>query len=89
LIIYILSQLIVQAYDNGFPRRYDTETVTVTVNRNTERPTFVRTNYNVTIAETQTLGITIETVSARDPDELFVSNSHFELLVLRMVGTQV
>lgn len=62
-----------QAYDNGYPRRYDTETVTVTVNRNTERPTFITSNYNVTIAETQSLGITIATVSARDPDELFVS----------------
>lgn len=68
-----LLQLIVQAYDNGYPRRYDTETVTVTVSRNTERPTFITSNYNVTIAETQSLGVTIETVSARDPDELFVS----------------
>ncbi|WAQ96421.1 FAT4-like protein [Mya arenaria] len=62
--------LLVQAYDNGYPALFDTETVTVTVTRNTLPPTFNQLIYGVTILETQTLGNTIITVSATDPDSL-------------------
>lgn len=75
-IINTLSpQLIVQAYDNGFPSLTDTEVVTVTVNRNTQPPAFNNNNYEVTIFETQSLGDTIVRVTATDPDALFVSMS--------------
>lgn len=45
----------------------------------------MRTNYNVTIPETQTLGVSIVTISARDPDELFVSVFVFTDLIVIFV----
>ena len=65
-------QLVVQAYDNGNPPLYDTEVVTITVERNTQPPVFNPAVYQVTILETQSLGSTILTVTATDPDALFV-----------------
>lgn len=70
---FSIFQLIVQAYDNGNPPLYDTEVVTITVERNTEPPVFNPNTYQVTILETQSLGSAIVTVSATDPDALFVS----------------
>ena len=64
-----------QAYDNGNPPLYDTEVVTITVERNTEQPVFNPLTYTITILETQSLGTSIIKVSATDPDALFVSYS--------------
>ena len=73
--LFLLTfQLVVQAYDNGNPPLYDTEVVTITVERNTQPPVFNPTVYQVTILETQSLGSTIVTVTATDPDALFVSS---------------
>ena len=69
----LLFQLIVQAYDNGNPPLYDTEVVTITVERNVQPPTFTQQTYTVTILETQTLGASVIQVIATDPDALFVS----------------
>jgi len=83
IVFAILLQLIVQASDNGYPALYDTETVTVSVTRNTLPPTFVQRNYTTTILETQRLGDAIITVTATDPDSLFVSQSkHSNGLIL-------
>ena len=72
-VFHSILQLVVQAYDNGNPPLYDTEVVTIVVDRNTEPPVFNPQNYPVTILETQSLGTTIVTVTATDPDDLFVS----------------
>lgn len=69
-IVFVVLQLLVQAYDNGYPALYDTTVLTVNVNRNLLAPTFNQPNYNVTILESQTLGDTIVSVVATDPDSL-------------------
>lgn len=66
-----------QAFDSGSPRKYDTETVIVNVNRNTQPPVFQTQNYEITISETQSLGTSIIRVVATDPDALFVSGLFF------------
>lgn len=63
-------QLLAQAYDNGYPALYDTTVVTINVNRNLQPPIFNQQTYNITILESQTLGETITTVVASDPDSL-------------------
>jgi hypothetical protein len=68
--IIVILQLLVQAYDNGYPALYDTTVLTVNVNRNLQAPVFSQPNYNVTILESQTLGETIVSVLATDPDSL-------------------
>ncbi|WAQ95445.1 FAT4-like protein [Mya arenaria] len=77
--------LIIQAYDNGIPALYDTETVTVTVTRNTQPPTFSQQDYDTTILETQVLGDTIITVRATDPDQLLGQVNNVEYF---MTGSQ-
>lgn len=66
----LVFQLLAQAYDNGYPALYDTTVVTINVNRNLQPPVFNQQTYNITILESQTLGETITTVVASDPDSL-------------------
>lgn len=57
-----------QVQDGGFPNRYDTAILTVSVNRNRFSPAFDPLNYNITIYEDQALGEEIIRVFATDTD---------------------
>ncbi|XP_071105610.1 protocadherin Fat 4-like isoform X2 [Haliotis cracherodii] len=58
----------VQAADGGIPGESDTTTVRITVNRNLFAPRFDPIDYNITISETQALGLSIFQVTATDRD---------------------
>ncbi len=58
----------VRAADGGIPSKSDTTTVRITVNRNLFAPRFDPINYNITIFETQALGLSIFQVTAIDTD---------------------
>ena len=56
------------AYDGGIPSLSATATIDVLVNRNLFDPVFNPINYNVTIYETQALGVPFIKVNATDAD---------------------
>lgn len=56
------------ASDGGTPPRTDTTVVSVTVNRNLQKPRFDPQNYPVKVLETIPIGELLTTVSARDND---------------------
>ena len=64
------KQLLVQAYDDGYPALSDTEVVSITVNRNLQPPVFTTNSIEITILESQALGVAITTATANDPDAL-------------------
>jgi hypothetical protein len=60
--------LTVSVRDQRNPEKKDTASVTVTVNRDEELPTFTLLKYTVDIVETRPVGDTIITVLAQDND---------------------
>ena len=58
------------AYDKCAPVHSSVAFVRVTVTRNENQPIFDRTNYEVTIPETQPLGVNITQVKATDADQV-------------------
>ena len=68
------KQLLVQAYDDGYPALSDTEVVSITVNRNLQPPVFTTNSIEITILESQALGVAITTATANDPDALVSSH---------------
>ena len=75
-------QLIVEASDQAVPRAQKTTTqVTVTVPRDQLVPQFEQTQYNVTLAEDESIGSDVVDIRARD-DELRVSLSPFSFFCI-------
>ena len=68
--IFWIFQIRVVAYDKCAPVHSSVAFVRVTVTRNENQPIFDRTNYEVTIPETQPLGVNITQVKATDADQV-------------------
>ena len=65
---FLYLQVRVQAADGGSPALTSTATVNVDVQRNLFSPVFTDLIYEVTVLETQSLGVGIVTVAATDAD---------------------
>ena len=83
-----MFQLRVRAQDNGSPRLFDVEIVTITVNRNLNTPQFLQSAYIVSILETTSPGTQVLQVQARDND-ISVSQVAYLMNLFDTIYTQV
>jgi len=72
----------VVAYDNGSPSKEAETTVTININRNQFRPVFQETSLNARIPETVNYGMSIQSVTATDADQVvsFLISEILEIL---------
>ena len=67
-----LSQLQVVGYDSYYPNNKATESITITVNRNPNPPSFTQNSYAVTISDSFPVMNQVTQITAADPDGVSV-----------------
>lgn len=71
------------AYDTAYPSQVASTNITISVNRNPRAPEFVAQNYERTITEDYTLGLSLVQITATDADGVCKIGFHVLIFTYR------